>query len=176
MQHAGSDNSIIIVAFAGALRWHKIAAAILVLNYLVFIIGNRITRNGKHYGIKKKDLHPGIRNQIKYFTYGIFRGEKQSYPMTLSNKFNPLQKITYVVVMYIVFPLLVFSGLMLMMPDMTLIKFVGRGIYIFTDIVHIIMGFLILLFLLIHLYTCTIESKSGSLFRGIITGYYGEDE
>jgi thiosulfate reductase cytochrome b subunit len=37
------------------------------------------------------------------------------------------------------------------------------------------MGFFLSIFMIIHVYTCTLGSKPTSLFRGIITGYHSEE-
>jgi thiosulfate reductase cytochrome b subunit len=38
------------------------------------------------------------------------------------------------------------------------------------------MGFLLSVFMVIHIYTCTLGTKPWSLFKGIITGYHESDE
>jgi len=176
MQYAGSENPLLMAAFAGASRWHIIAAIILTISYLGFVIGNAVSGNCTYYRINEKNLFSDMGKQLKYFLWGIFRHEKQPFPVTVDNKFNPLQKVTYLLIMYFALPLLIISGLVLMIPDMTLIKLFGQGTYIVIDVLHIIQGLLISLFLIIHIYSCTIGPKPTSLFRGIITGFYGGDE
>ncbi len=176
MIFAGSDTPSLTSGFAKAVRWHNTAAIILIISYLGFIIGNIISGNGKYYRIKKDDINTGIGRQLKYFFYGMYKNKKQPFPVTIENKFNPLQKLTYLLIMYFALPLLIISGIILLIPDMTIIKNLGPGMFILIDIIHIILGLLILLFLIIHIYSCTIGAKTLSLFRGIITGYYTGDE
>lgn len=176
MQFTGSDAPSLTGGFAGAVRWHNITAIVLIISYIGFVAGNIITGNGKYYRICKKDINTGIGRQMKYFIHGMFKNEDQPFPVTLENKFYPLQKVIYVLTMYLVLPLLIISGSVLMIPDMTIIRIFGPGMFIVMDIIHIILGLLISLFLIIHIYLCTIGPKPGSLFRGIITGFYGGDE
>jgi len=176
MQFAGTDAPSLTGGFARAVRWHDISAIVLIISYICFIVGNLISGNGKNYIIRKKDIHPGMGRQLKYFIYGMFMGWKQPFPVTLQNKFNPLEKVIYLFIMYLALPLLILSGIVLMFPDMTIIRIFGTGMFIVTNILHIILGLIISLFLIIHIYFCTIGPKPGSLFRGIITGYYGGDE
>ncbi len=176
MQYAGGNDTLLLSGgFAKAVRWHNAAAIILILSYICFVVGNIISGNGRNYTISKNDLYPGLGRQLKYFIYEMFRKRKQPFPVTLQNKFNPLQKVTYLLIMYFALPLLIISGSVLMIPDLTLIRILGPDMYIITDILHLVLGLLISLFLLIHIYCCTLGPKPGSLFRGIITGYYGGD-
>ena len=176
MQYAGTDNPMLTAGFAGAFRWHKIAAIFLTFSYMAFVSGNIISGNGKYYKISKKDLLSDLGKQMKYFLWGMFKHKKQPFPVTLENKFNPLEKVTYLLIMYIALPLLILSGFILMFPDMTIIRIFGTGMFIITDIIHIILGFLISLFLIVHIYLSTTGPKPASLFRGIITGYHEGDE
>jgi thiosulfate reductase cytochrome b subunit len=170
------ENSIFIVGFAGAVKWHNITAAMLIVNYIVFITANIITANGKYYRIGKKNFFSDLRKQLRYYSWGMFKGEKHPFPITTERKFNPLQKLTYVLAMYVALPLLIVSGLGLMFPEVTIRRIFGVNGLILTDILHITMGFFVSLFLIIHIYMCTLGSRPSSLFRGIITGYQESDE
>ena len=71
----------------------------------------------------------------------MFKGEKHPFPVTEERKFNPLQKVTYVLAMYVAIPLLIISGIGLLFPEITINKFFGVSGLILTDILHITMGF-----------------------------------
>jgi thiosulfate reductase cytochrome b subunit len=106
----------------------------------------------------------------------MFRGEKHPFPVSLERKFNPLQKFSYVMAMYVAMPLVIISGLGLLFPEATINKIFGVSGLILTDILHITMGFFLSVFLVIHIYTCTLGSKPTSLFRGMITGFHESEE
>jgi thiosulfate reductase cytochrome b subunit len=176
MQFTGPDSQLMIAFYPGALKLHNICAIILTVSYMAFVVGNIVSGNGKYYRINKKDIFPGLIKQLKYFLWGMFRKEKNPSHATTENKFNPLQKLTYVTIMYLLLPLLILSGIFLFIPDMTLIRIFGTGIYIFIDSVHIILGALVSMFLMIHIYLCTTGSTPGSFFRSIISGYQESEE
>ena len=176
MQYTGPDSRLLIAFYPGSVRLHEFCGIILTVSYMVFIAGNLISGNSKYYRIRKKDLFPGIGRQLKYFVRGMFRNEKKPYPVTMEDKFNPLAKITYFTIMYLLLPLLILSGIFMLVPDMTLIKTLGRGIYLFIDTIHVILAFTIFIFLIIHIYMCTTGTTPGSLFRAIISGYQESDE
>jgi thiosulfate reductase cytochrome b subunit len=177
MQYTDKENASYVVGFAKAVRWHNFAAIILILSYIFFVTGNMLTNNGRYYWIGRKDFLLNLTKQFKFYSRGMFRGEKHPFPVTEERKFNPLQKLTYVLAMYVAIPLLIISGIGLLLPEITITTFFGISGLILTDILHITMGFCLSIFMIIHIYTCTLGSKPTSLFRGIITGYHvSEDE
>jgi len=176
MQYTDKDSSIFIVNFAGAVKWHNIAASVLTVSYIFFIVMNIVTGNGKYYRISRKNFFGDLVKQMKYYAYGMFKGEKHPFPVTMESKFNPMQKLTYVLIMYVGLPLIIISGIGLMFPEVTIKRVFGISGLILTDILHITMVFLVSLFLVIHIYTCTLGHKPASLFRSLLSGYHEPEE
>jgi len=175
MQYTDKENASYVMGFAKAVKWHNFASVILLINYIIFVTGNAFTENSRYYKIKKENFWYELSRQLKYYAFGMFRGEKHPFPVTPERKFNPLQKFTYVLAMYAGMPLLIISGLGLLFPETTIRSFFGVSGLIYTSILHITMGFFLSLFMIIHIYTCTLGAKPTSLFRGIITGYHEPD-
>ena len=176
MQYTDKENGIYMVGFAKAVKWHNYAAFVLTVNYVVFILGNGLTSNGKYYRIKKDTFMSDLMKQGKYYVFGMFKGEKHPFPVTMESKFNPLQKITYVLAMYLGMPLLILSGFVLLFPEVAADKVFGVSGLVLNDILHITTGFLLSIFMIIHIYTCTLGAKPTSLFWGMISGYHQSDE
>jgi thiosulfate reductase cytochrome b subunit len=175
MQYTGKDINFLI-DFAKAVKWHNFAAIMLTASYIFFVTGNLLTENGKYYKLQKRNFWSDLGKQMRYYAWGMFRGEKHPFPVSIERKFNPLQKFSYIMAMYVAMPLLIISGLGLLFPEITINRIFGVSGLIITDILHITMGFFLSVFLVIHIYTCTLGSKPTSLFRGIITGYHESDE
>lgn len=159
-----------------AARWHNVAAAILTISYLLYAAGNILSDNGKYYRIRKEGFFSGLSGQIKFYFRDMFRGKKDPFKTTFDEKFNPLQKITYIVTMYIALPLLIISGVGLMLPEKILNSLFGLNSMVVTDILHIIIGFFIVLFLAIHIFLSTLAPGSTSGLSGIITGYKSSND
>jgi thiosulfate reductase cytochrome b subunit len=176
MQYTDKGNASYMVGFAKAIKWHNFSALILTINFIIFVTGNILTTNGRYYKVSRQNFLDELLAQLKYYSWGMFKGEKHPFPVTEQRKFNPLQKLTYVLAMYIAVPLLIISGIGLLFPEITVVKFFGVSGLILTDILHITMGFFLSIFMLVHIYTCTLGSKPTSLFRGIITGYHVSDD
>jgi len=171
MQYTGEDMKF-LVGFEKAVKWHNLSAAFLTLSFIFFVTGNILTENGRYYKLKKQNFWSDLGKQMRYYSWGMFRGEKHPFPVSLERKFNPLQKFSYVMAMYVAMPLVIISGLGLMFPEVTINRVFGVSGLILTDLLHITMGFFLSVFLVIHIYTCTLGSKPTSLFRGMITGYH----
>jgi thiosulfate reductase cytochrome b subunit len=176
MQYTDKQGYILVVGFAKAVKWHNIAAVMLTFNYIFFVLGNVLTGNGKYYRIGKKNFMSDLGRQLKYYAWGMFKGEKHPFPVTLERKFNPLQKLTYVLAMYVAFPLLIVSGIGLLFPETVLNRLFDISGLIITDLLHITMGFFLSIFMIIHVYTCTLGSKPGSLFKSMLSGFHESED
>jgi thiosulfate reductase cytochrome b subunit len=74
--------------------------------------------------------------------------------------------------MYIFYPVLIISGIGLFYPELIPMNFLGLNGILLTAILHATLGFICSLFLIVHVYLCTMGKKPGSLYKGMITGYH----
>lgn len=175
MQYTDKEQTVYVVGFAKAVRYHNFAALLLTINYVIYVSGNFLSKNGRHYEIARENFISDLVKQLKYYSFGMFKAEKHPFPVTEESKFNPLQKLSYVLAMYLALPLLIISGVGLLLPEITLNKFFGVSGLILTDVLHITMGFFLSIFMVIHIYTCTLGAKPTSLFWGMISGYHRDE-
>ena len=172
LHYASADGGLI--SFKLSMILHNICAIVLTFNYGIFLIGNTVTRNGVYYRKWRKNLWPKLWKQARFYAIGIFKGEEHPFPVSKKQKFNPLQKVSYVFAMYVGMPLLIISGFALMFPEKVSLTIFNISGLLFYDTLHIIVGFVLSIFLLIHLYTCTLGDKPGTLFKSMVTGYHEE--
>jgi thiosulfate reductase cytochrome b subunit len=174
MQFSGPDG--FSIPFSITVRMHNISGICLTASYLLFLIGNRISGNRKHYRIQWKGLKQGLGRQLRHYLRGYFRGDPPPYPVTDSAKFNPLQAVTYALSMYAGVPLVIITGWGLLFPRAVVEQLFGVNGLILTDLLHVIMGFLLTLFMIIHIYVTTIGDNPRKNMRSIITGWHPADE
>lgn len=74
MQYTDKANPAYIVGFAKAVKWHNFAALILTASYVVFVVGNAVTKNGRYYRIERENFLADLIKQLKYYSFGMFRG------------------------------------------------------------------------------------------------------
>lgn len=167
---SGSENPVI--PFNVSVNLHNISGIIISLNYLLFFIGNIVTKNSSFYIIKPKNFIKRPLKQAYYYLFGMFRGKKAPYPLSEKRKFNPLQKYSYVVVMYVAVPLVIISGFALLFPELIIETVYNVSGILLTAVLHSAMGFFISIFLLIHIYVSSIGKSPADNFKSIINGWH----
>lgn len=170
LQYSNQDYQLI--DFQTAVSVHNIAGIILIVNYFFFLSGNRFTSNGIYYQFHTKGMYERVFKQFQYYSVGIFKKEEPPFPISEKRKFNPLQKLTYAIVMYVFMPLIIITGLGLFFPDILPSSILGfNGIHL-TDLLHIITGFALSVFMVIHIYFCTIGKSPTANFKAMINGWH----
>ena len=170
MLYSNPDNGL-VVGFKRAVSIHNVSGILLTVSYTLFLFGNLFTSNGRHYLLAMKGAGKRLWKQGYYYVYGYFKGQKAPYPVDGEHKFNPLQQVSYVGVMYLILPMLFVTGWAMMFPEFILKKFLRFSGIFLTDQFHVILGFLVVIFLFIHLYVSTMGKSPLSNFRSIITGW-----
>lgn len=166
-----SNPEIQFIPFATLVKIHNVSGIALTVSYLIFFIGNILSGNVKQYRLQWKGLQRKLARQLRYYVIGYLKREKSPHPPTGEIKFNPLQAVTYAMVMYIGVPLVFITGWGLLFPDVLIDRIFGVNGLLLTDLVHVISGFFISIFMIIHIYTCSIGKNPGGNYRAILTGW-----
>jgi len=170
MQYANPGFKL--MDFELAVNLHNIAGILVSVNYILFILGNLITSNHKYYRIKLKGLYKRLQLQVEYYTSGLFKNQEPPFPLSEKRKFNPMQKVSYLLVMYIFIPGLIITGLGLLFPELIIENvYQVSGIFL-TAVLHASLGFLISIFLIVHLYVASIGKHPFNNFKSILSGYH----
>lgn len=168
--NSGINNSFI--NFNTIVNLHNYSGVIVSVNYLLFLLGNIFTNNSKFYIIKPKGFLKRPMKQAYYYAWGMFHGMKAPYPLSEKRKFNPLQKYSYILVMYLAVPLVIISGFALLYPETITDKVYNISGVFLTAILHSAMGFFISIFLVIHLYVASIGKNPLENFKSIVNGWH----
>ncbi len=152
--------------FEKAVYYHELLAwvwAILILFVFFWII---TTGEWKQFMPTQKNLFAVMR----YYGYGIFKGEHHPHKKTELSKMNPLQRLTYVAFKLFLIPLQIATGfLYYYFPELADNFFGGRLDMI--AILHTFGSYLIISFALIHIYMTTTGHTVFSNVKAMITGY-----
>jgi thiosulfate reductase cytochrome b subunit len=108
---------------------------------------------------------------IRYYAYGIFRGESHPVPKRRDAKHNPLQRLTYLSLAAFLLPLQMTSGFFYWgYNDLAAwgLPQVSLGLIAF---VHMAGAFAILQFLVIHIYMTTTGHRITAHVKAMITGW-----
>ncbi len=108
---------------------------------------------------------------IRYYSYGIFRGEPHPVPKSKKAKHNPLQRLTYLSLAAVMLPIQMITGLLYWSYNSWGawgLDFLTMGTVAF---VHTAMGFGILIFVIIHVYMTTTGHTVFAHIKAMITGW-----
>ncbi|GAB3522076.1 cytochrome b/b6 domain-containing protein [Photobacterium alginatilyticum] len=129
------------------------------------------TGEWKQYVPDKK----GIDVVLHYYLYGVFVGEPHPHHMSPDNKFNPLQRIAYLGLLFVLIPVQIATGLIFyFFPELRAAGYIEQiGI---VAVIHTFTAYTILAFLIVHLYLITLGAKLSSHLKAMLTGKEVIDE
>ena len=165
-----------LMSFETAVKTHNWVAFAVIANYFVwlgfYLFSDRITNYHPELNVKK--FFDKAFKQMMYYGYGIFKGEKSPHKVVPYDKFNPMQSITYQIVMLLVVPTQFATGLM--MWDVKRFEGViamlgGLGV---VNTVHVLIYIFFVSFTMIHAYMGVLGHTPATHFREMFTGYEEE--
>lgn len=170
LQYASA--SVATLDFRTAVIVHNVCGIALTLNYMLFLALNIMTGNGRQYVPHLNRLVENLTVQSRYYLVGIFRGEPHPFETTPAHKFNPLQQVTYLMIMYVVVPGAIITGWALLVPDILVRQIAGLSGLTLTDLTHTVIGFFLSLFMFGHIYLATTGETVTSNFEAMLTGWH----
>lgn len=163
-------DSIHLLGYEKAVIYHQTAGWMLLGLIGLAIFWHVTTGEWKQYIPSFSKLSA----QIRYYTYGMFKGEPHPTHKTARNKLNPLQAVTYLGFKLVMAPLLIVTGLMYMFHrtidanNMVLISDIPLEVVAW---LHTLGAYLILMFIIIHVYMTTTGTTPISNIKAMLTGY-----
>jgi thiosulfate reductase cytochrome b subunit len=171
LHYAGGSDWL---AFDTAMLVHNTAGIMLTIAWLVFLCGNLVTENGKHYRLRFEGMITRLIEQSHYYAIGIFKGEAHPFHVSAEMKFNTLQQLSYIGIMYGLMPILIISGLWFLFPTYLPDKFMGIGSIWIVAMTHLVVAYLLILFMLSHIYIITTGDTIFSNLQAMLTGWHKE--
>ncbi len=169
-------GTIHVLGFEHAARFHRVASWMLIALIVFAIFWHLVTGEWRQYIPTTKKLAA----QIRFYGLGMFRGEKHPTKKTEVKKLNPLQRLVYLGFKLVLIPLTIISGIIYMFQ-----KTIDRNdIVVVSDFSlesiafwHTLGAFLLMVFLVVHVYMTTTGHTPTSNIQAMITGYEDlEDE
>ncbi|MBF0160445.1 MAG: cytochrome b/b6 domain-containing protein [Magnetococcales bacterium] len=174
-----TDSQGALLPFRTALMLHNSCGLLLAVLYGLFVVVNWRSGNVRHYRPRYEHWRQwlaALQRQALFYGVGIFRGEPHPFPATAEQKFNPLQQLTYLLVVYLGLPLLIISGIWYLFPDQAPDQVLGWGGVWPVALFHYLVALFLTLFLLGHLYLATAGPTLTGELRKMITGWADEEE
>lgn len=163
-------GSFTFFGFRDAVRYHNIAAISLLLLIVFAVFWHLTTGEWRQYVPTLRN----VRAQLNYYLFGIFRNVPHPTRKTVLTKLNPLQKLTYFGLKVLVIPVIVTSGLLYMLyryPQQYGVAALNVESLEVIAIVHTAGAFLLVAFVIAHLYLITTGETVTSNLKAMLTGY-----
>ncbi|MBT3384122.1 MAG: PAS domain S-box protein [Prolixibacteraceae bacterium] len=160
-----------LLGYETAVNVHDISAwAFLVL--IVFAIFWHFTTGEWRQYIPTTKL---VKAQVDYYLFGIFKGAHHPTKKLIYNKFNPLQRIIYLGLKVLVIPVQVISGFLYLYFHYPLKGFELDSLEL-VAIFHTFGAFMLLVFVIAHVYLTTTGHKPLSAIKAMVTGWEEMDD
>ncbi|MGQ7870842.1 cytochrome b/b6 domain-containing protein [Sunxiuqinia sp. sy24] len=159
-----------IFGFEKAVQFHRVASWMLIGLIVFAIFWHITTGEWKQYIPTTKKL----KEQVFYYLFGIFKGEKHPTTKTELSKLNPLQRMVYLSFKLILIPMTVVSGIFyLLYKTIDQNNLVVVEEYPLEDIAfwHTLGAILLIVFLIVHVYMTTTGDTPTSNIKAMLTGY-----
>ena len=162
--------------FANAHYWHVRFGWALVVLYLAAVLWILTTGAWRQF----VPTFQKIQDVVRFYTYGIFKGEEHPWhEIKLKNpqvdKFNPLQRFTYLGIVAAMVPFMVVTGLLLIYYN----SWPAWGLHWSLEpiaVLHTLGAFLLFAFLIGHVYLTTTGHTILTYPASIILGYEEVEE
>lgn len=164
-------SRVALLSFAVAVQLHNLAAFLLLANAVMGLFYYLTSGEIRQLLPQSRGLGESLRAQSVYYLKGIFQGDQHPHARTASSRLNPLQKITYVIVLNIMLPLQVLTGLLMWgaqrWPE--LVASIG-GMRVLAS-AHSLGAWLFTAFLIMHLYLITTGRTPVANLQTMLTGW-----
>ena len=156
-----------LFTFQQAVTLHTSAALTLLVRWAFGTFWLFTTRSWRHF----IPTIQGMWGVFRYYSFGIFRGERHPYRKAYWRKHNPLQALAYAMLKLVLFPAIWITGLIY------LFYFAWRNIPHATEylqsvaMIHVAAAFAILVFLFIHVYMLTTGHSFRDHVMPMVTGF-----
>ncbi len=164
------DRFAPLISMTVALRFHTWLAAALILNAFLGAFYHLTAEKYHHFMPRMDDFTGAAVLQARFYLYGIFKGEKHPLETDPRRKLNPLQKITYLILLNVLLPYQIVTGVLMWGADRWpgLLDRIG-GLWLLGP-AHTLGSYLFLAFLIGHIYLATTGPTPLALLRAITKG------
>ena len=160
-----------LIGFELAVKIHDTTAWVFLVLIIFAIFWHFTTGEWRQYIPTTKLL----KEQAGYYMTGIFKGAPHPTKKLVYNKFNPLQRMIYLGLKVLVIPVQVISGFLYLYFNYPIEGFELGSMY-WVAIIHTLGAFMLLTFVIAHVYLTTTAHKPLSAIKAMVTGWEEMDD
>ena len=163
-------GSLNLFGFETAVTLHNNAAWAFIILTIFTIFWHFTTGEWRQYLPTTKNL----KAQAEYYIFGIFRNAPHPTRKTTLSKLNPLQRLVYLSLKILIFPEMIISGLAYMyfhnVKDGEVVSLGIRSLER-VALAHTLGAFILVAFVIVHLYLITTGHTISSNLKAMLTGW-----
>jgi thiosulfate reductase cytochrome b subunit len=161
-----------LLGYEAAVKVHEWVGITWLIAFAFFVFWIFTTGEWRHYIPTTKKMF----SVIRYYIYGIFKGEPHPVPKRKEAKHNPLQRITYLIVAALLLPIQMVTGFLLFSYNSwTAWGMASLSLEVVASI-HLFFAFATLIFVIIHIYMTTTGHTIFTHIKAMITGWEDVEE
>ncbi len=158
-----------LFGYKKAISIHNFCGITWIVLFIFFVFWLFVTGEWKQY----KPTTKKMLDVILFYSFGIFKGREHPFHKSREQKHNPLQRIVYLILASIFLPIQIISGIYYYFyhswPKL-------GSLAIFSSLspvafIHTLFAFIILQFIIIHVYMTTTGSSIFEHIKSMITGW-----
>jgi len=162
-----------VIPFRTAVMLHSWIGFVVVGSFFIWFLFYIFTDKARlyHPELNPVELFRGCLRQAVYYAHGMFKGLPNPFHLSKFRKFNPLQSLTYQIVMLILVPLQCVTGILLW--DLTrfakVVEWLG-GVRV-VDTVHVLVFIIVVFYIPFHAYLAALGRTPLEHYKAMFTGY-----
>lgn len=159
--------------YKSAIALHNAAGIVVAISFVLWLGYYLLVARSlvKLYVPNQEDLQHGILRQAWFYFFNFFRGKPNPHHTTPDNKFNPMQKAAYLVIMMVLVPLVIVSGFLIMnIGPMREILLLAGGLKLMVGL-HFLLACSLCAFIFTHVYLATLGHTPFAHFVPMWTGW-----
>ncbi|MFA7421189.1 MAG: cytochrome b/b6 domain-containing protein [Melioribacteraceae bacterium] len=163
-------GSISFFGYQNAVKYHNISAYIFIVLIVFAIFWHFVTGEWKQYIPTSEHL----KAQLNFYLFGIFKNAPHPTKKAVLSKLNPLQRLVYLSLKILVIPTMVISGMLYMFyryPQKGTIAGLNIDSVEVIALFHTAAAFVLVAFIIVHLYLITTGTTPTSNLKAMITGF-----
>jgi thiosulfate reductase cytochrome b subunit len=164
--HEGSGRP---VPLAVAVTVHNVAAVVLMVNAFLSLFHHLVTKAIRQFIPHPHGLLERALDHLEYQSRGIFYGDP--HPHHPGHKLNPLQQVTYLALLAVLFPTQIATGVLIWAIGHSPSLGAALGGLRVVAPLHNLGSWLFLAFFVLHTYLVTTGHTVGDHLRSMITGW-----
>lgn len=162
-----------MMPFKSAVDLHNWIGFVLIGNFFVWFLFYLFSDKIKVYHPELspvKHFRESFR-QLKYYGYGIFKGQPNPHHVSVYHKFNPMQSMLYQIIMLLLVPIQFYTGVLLWDVERFQSQVELFGGLRVVDTAHVLIFIFFAAFIFIHPYLASLGHTPTAHFKAMFTGY-----